>query len=51
MTALNLPDGSALRLDEAPDCLWLEPAFDGARIAVEVRPWTRNPQQDQISVR
>jgi hypothetical protein len=50
MTALNLADGSALRLEEAPQCLHLEPAFDGARIAVEVRPWTQNPQQDQISV-
>ena len=50
MTALNLPDGSALRLDQAPECLRLEPAFDGAQIAVELRSWTQNPQQDQIAV-
>ena len=50
MTTLSLADGSALRLEEAPRCLRLERAFDGARISVEVRPWTQNSQQDQISV-
>lgn len=50
MTAFNLPDGSALRLDQAPECLRLEPTFDGAHIAVEMMSWTQNPRQDQISV-
>jgi hypothetical protein len=49
MTALNLPDGRALWLEQAPECLVLEPAFDGARIAVELKSWTQSPPQDQIS--
>jgi len=49
MTALNLQDGSALRLDQAPECLILEPAFDGARIAVELNSWTQNVLEDQNS--
>lgn len=49
MTALNLPDDRALWLEQAPECLVLEPAFDGARIAVELKSWTQNAPQDQTS--
>lgn len=49
MTALNLPDGKALQLEQAPECLVLEPAFDGARVLLELKSWTQNAQQDQVS--
>jgi hypothetical protein len=52
MTSLSLPDGSnALWLDQAPQCLRLEPAFDGARITVELKAWAQSAPQDQIPVR
>jgi hypothetical protein len=52
MTSLSLPDGgSALWLEQAPKCLCLDPAFDGARITVELKAWVQSASQDQIPVR
>ncbi len=52
MTSLILPDGgNALWLEQAPNCLRLNPAFDGARITVELRAWAQSAPQDQIPVR
>jgi hypothetical protein len=52
MTSLTFADGNALWLEEAPRCLRLEPAFDGARITMELKAWAQSvPRQDQVSVR
>src|ERR1700738_5112453 len=51
MTSLSFPDGNALWLEEAPQCLRLEPAFDGARITMELKAWAQNAPQEQVSVR
>lgn len=50
MTGVEPGGRQCLYTGRGTQCLRLEPVFDGARIAVEVRPWTENPQQDQISV-
>jgi hypothetical protein len=51
MTSLSLPDGgNALWLEQAPNCLRLDPAFDGARITVELKAWAQGAPQDQIPV-
>jgi hypothetical protein len=51
MTSLSLPSGgNAMWLEQAPTCLRLDPAFDGARITVELKAWVQGPEQDQIPV-
>lgn len=51
MTSLSLPSGSnALWLEQAPRCLRLDPAFDGARITVELKAWTQSVPPDQVPV-
>jgi hypothetical protein len=49
MTSLSLPSGgNAMWLEQAPNCLRLDPAFDGAQITVELKAWVQGPEQDQI---
>jgi hypothetical protein len=48
MTSLSLPDSKSLWVEQAAECLTLEPSFDGARIKVMLKTWTQNADKNQF---